>query len=78
MLPGLNREPATKKEMTDLVLGTKYRGKGVRKYVLAKAGDLIRSTVGFRVKSVAPNKAFAVKDTYYVINALVSEGRLPK
>lgn len=70
---GLNREPATKKEMLDLVMGKSYRTKGVLKYVMSKAGDLLKETVGFKLKAVGADKPFAIKDTYYVINALVSE-----
>lgn len=75
MRSGLNREPVTKKEMMDLVMGKVYRSRGVIKYVMATAGDLLKKTVGFKFKSINSDKAFAVKDTYYVINALVRKMR---
>lgn len=72
MKSGLSHEPATRKEMMDRVLGPTYRGKGVQKYVLAKAASRLKDSMGFRVKTVAANKPYYVKDTYYIINALVS------
>lgn len=68
----MNHEPATKKEMMDLVLGDSYRRKGMLKYVLTKADEQLRDGVGFRVKNVAADNDWYVKDAYYVINVLVS------
>lgn len=73
--PGLTHEPASKKEMMDNVLGKTYRGKGVLKYVLGKADQRLRASVGFRVKCPPPHHAYYVKDTYYVINTLVRRGK---
>lgn len=55
----------------DTVLGPKYRGKGVLKFVLSKAVSQLTRTLGLRVKTVASDKPYFVKDTFYVINALV-------
>lgn len=57
--------------MMDTVLGPKYRGKGVLKFILSKAVSQLTSTLGLRVKTVASDKPYFVKDTFYVINALV-------
>lgn len=68
---GLNRDPATRKEMMTQVLGSAHRGKGVLKYILGKASDALKKTVGFQLKTVPADKPYHVKDTYYVTNALV-------
>ncbi|CAM9510306.1 unnamed protein product [Pylaiella littoralis] len=70
LIKGFNQEPVTKKEMMDTVLGQKYRGKRVLKYVLTKADQQLKDAVGFRVKTVSSNAECHVKDTYYVINVL--------
>lgn len=66
----------------DTVLGKEYRSKGVIKYILATADQQLKKTVGFRVKTVAKEKPYYVKDTYYVINTLVGfrlqSPRLPR
>lgn len=58
--------------MMDVVLGSTYRAKGVLKYVLAQAAGKVKASLGLRVKTVSSDKPYFVKDTYYVINALVS------
>ena len=68
---GLSHDPATKKEMMDTVLGPKYRGKGVFRFILSKAAKKLTDTLGLRVKTLVEDSPYYVKDTYYVINALV-------
>lgn len=57
----------------DVVLGKKYRSKGVLKYVLTTADKQLQAGVGLRVKNVGSENDWFVKDTFYVINVLVRE-----
>ncbi|CAM9795672.1 unnamed protein product, partial [Ascophyllum nodosum] len=72
-MKGLSHDPATKKEMMDTVLGPKYRGKGVFRFILSKAAKKLTDTLGLRVKTLVEDSPYYVKDTYYVINALNHE-----
>ncbi|CAN0394280.1 unnamed protein product, partial [Ectocarpus fasciculatus] len=70
LMKALNHEPLTRKEVMDNVLGEKYRKAGVLKFILTKADEKLQQGMGFKVKTPLPDKAWFVKDTFYVVNVL--------
>ncbi|CAM9123815.1 unnamed protein product [Choristocarpus tenellus] len=75
LMKGLKNEPITKDEILKQVIGKVGEGmrkRGVLKYILGMADEALRNTFGYRLKASPEGKPYTVKDTYYLMNTLVS------